>query len=164
MVLLKDGPAPKPGAPLKGDDFGAQAPAPASTTAPAAVPGTGPEDALDLQSQLSYPGWESDAAEVEKLLAVMISQLRAQLSSIHRRQEMQALGREFPDLRALDDLKLELSYPGWRLDAEIANDCCEKDPQRFSTQLETMRRKQRLYNCSAHPPDAVELFWRGIHA
>ena len=107
---------------------------------------------LDVDElQLTYPGWQADKAEAERLFTRSISSsacLQAateKLQGIQNKQRLFEGDRSHPDLQALDGLIL--SYSGWQQDKAQAEQAHTSDSTWHSFQdiLAMMKKKQAIH-------------------
>ena len=100
----------------------------------------------ELETTLSYKGWQKDAAESEEYytltyLALLVKKMSEMRHKQQRHGDVHGV-RSDPLLRDLDELKATLSYDGWHEDAAEVEKVYITCPEHSRGSMDQMRRKQ----------------------
>ena len=118
----------------------------------------------ELETTLSYKGWQKDAAESEEYytltyLALLVKKMSEMRHKQQRHGDVYGV-RSDPLLRDLDELKATLSYDGWHEDAAKVEEVYITCAEHSRGSMDKMRRKQQLHDVrkvtpprSRFPPD-----------
>ena len=119
----------------------------------------------ELETTLSYKGWQKDAAESEEYytltyLALLVKKMSEMRHKQQRHGDVHGV-RSDPLLRDLDELKATLSYDGWHEDAAKIEEVYITCAEHSRGSMDQMRRKQQLHDVrkvtplprSGFPPD-----------
>ena len=104
----------------------------------------------ELETTLSYKGWQKDAAESEEYytltyLALLVKKMSEMRHKQQRHGDVYGV-RSDPLLRDLDELKATLSYDGWHEDAAKVEEVYITCAEHSRGSMDKMRRKQQLHD------------------
>ena len=110
-------------------------------------------DITRVERTLTFPGWRRLARETRH--DYIKEGYSSGLETMKLKQRLHDGDRSHPRVVALDETKVDLSYPGWRSDAAQAEmaSLCQSLPDQLESTVAEMKRKQEYHE--ACPPNVL---------
>jgi len=105
----------------------------------------------------TYPSWEVDFAKVEHYHVRFPDLFKGKLKGMTEKQKISGGDRTHPNLMILDELALQLNYPGYQTDLKAAEKAHLNLPQEFDGRLFEIKEKQKIHEGDRSHPRLVAL-------